>query len=113
MPVFRLSEELVFPHPSYAREDGLLAVGGDLSCERLLLAYNNGIFPWYNEEDPILWWSPDPRFILFPKDLRVSSSMRKFLRKKIYEVKFDPAIRSYNILRSNPSGDTVDNKRND
>lgn len=93
MPVFRLSKELVFPHPSYAREDGLLAIGGDLSCERLLLAYNHGIFPWYNDEDPILWWSPDPRFILFPKDLRISTSMRKFLRKKIYEVKFDTAFR--------------------
>lgn len=89
MPVYRLSKKLTFPHPSLAREDGLLAVGGDLSTERLLLAYCNGIFPWFSEDDPILWWSPDPRFVLYPKDTRVSQSMRKFLRKNLYTVTFD------------------------
>ncbi len=93
MSIFQLTDELVFPHPSYAREDGLLAVGGDLSCERLLLAYNYGIFPWYSEDEPILWWSPNPRFVLFPKDLKVSSSMRKFLRKEVYRVTFDTVFR--------------------
>jgi leucyl/phenylalanyl-tRNA--protein transferase len=93
MPVFQLTDELLFPHPSYAREDGLLAVGGDLSCQRLLLAYNNGIFPWYNEGQPILWWSPNPRFILLPDGLKVSGSMKKFLRKNIYTVTFDTDFR--------------------
>ena len=66
MPVFRLSDELVFPDPQWATAEGLLAVGGDLSPERLLLAYSLGIFPWYGEKEPLLWWSPDPRCILFP-----------------------------------------------
>lgn len=64
MPVFQLSDEVVFPSPELARKDGLLAFGGDLSEERLLLAYSMGIFPWYSEASPILWWSPDPRMIL-------------------------------------------------
>ena len=61
MPVFLLTQDLVFPNPSYADEQGLLAVGGDLSMDRLLLAYESGIFPWYNDDQPLLWWSPDPR----------------------------------------------------
>lgn len=92
MPVYRLSNKLVFPHPSLSNEDGLLAVGGDLSCERLCLAYENGIFPWYSEK-PVLWWSPDPRFVLFPKDLKVSKSMRKFLKKGYYKVTFDTCFK--------------------
>lgn len=63
-----------------ADEDGLLAIGGDLSTERLLLAYRNGIFPWYNEDEPICWWSPDPRFVLYPAELKVSSSMKTVLQ---------------------------------
>jgi leucyl/phenylalanyl-tRNA---protein transferase len=74
--MFLLTDELVFPPVDLADEDGLLATGGDLSPGRLLLAYRNGIFPWYNEADPICWWSPDPRFVLFPAQLKVSSSMR-------------------------------------
>jgi len=92
MPVYRLSNRLIFPHPSLSNEDGLLAVGGDLSCERLCLAYQNGIFPWYSEK-PVLWWSPDPRFVLFPKDLKVSKSMKKFLKKGLYKVTFDTCFR--------------------
>ncbi|MDG1296507.1 MAG: leucyl/phenylalanyl-tRNA--protein transferase [Saprospiraceae bacterium] len=88
MPIYALSDELAFPNPSFA-EDGLLAVGGDLSQERLVLAYKNGIFPWYNPGDPILWWSPDPRFVLFPKDLKVSKSMRPYFNQKKYNVTFD------------------------
>ena len=76
MPVFRLDDRLVFPPVRYA-EDGLLAVGGDLLPERLLLAYSQGIFPWYSEGQPILWHSPDPRFVLLAQDLRVSRSLRK------------------------------------
>ncbi|WP_420320588.1 leucyl/phenylalanyl-tRNA--protein transferase [Flagellimonas sp.] len=79
-PLFFLGDRLEFPPVETANEDGLLAVGGDLSPERLLLAYKNGIFPWFNEDALILWWSPDPRMVLYPKDLRISKSMRKVLR---------------------------------
>lgn len=86
MPVFQLENDLVFPHPSLA-EEGLLAVGGDLSPERLLLAYRNGIFPWYNEGEPILWHAPDPRFILFPEKIHISKSMKTWMRKGLHSVK--------------------------
>ena len=75
MPVFRLSRRLIFPPVEMSEESGLLAIGGDLSPERLILAYEQGIFPWYAEGDPILWWSPDPRFVLFPEKLKVTRSM--------------------------------------
>lgn len=77
--MFVLTNDLVFPPVEQAEADGLLAVGGDLSRERLLLAYRNGIFPWYNEDEPICWWCPDPRFILFPDELKISKSMRPVL----------------------------------
>lgn len=80
MPLFSLDKELIFPPVRLAEPDGLLAVGGDLSVERLLLAYRSGIFPWY-EGDHILWWCPDPRFILFPDELVVSKSMKSVFRK--------------------------------
>lgn len=93
MPVFWLSEkDLSFPHPELANEDGILAIGGDLSVERLLIAYNNGLFPWYNPEDPILWWSPDPRFVLFPDELKISKSMRSYFNQRKFEVTFDTAF---------------------
>jgi leucyl/phenylalanyl-tRNA--protein transferase len=92
MPVFRLTGEIVFPSPELAEEDGLLAVGGDLSVERLLLAYSMGIFPWYSDESPILWWSPDPRLVLFPKELKVSRSLRQTLKKGIFRMTFDTAF---------------------
>lgn len=78
--------EMGFPEVSKATEEGLLAIGGDLSPERLLYAYKNGIFPWFEEDETILWWSPDPRFVLFPDDLKTSKSMRQFLRNCNYEV---------------------------
>jgi leucyl/phenylalanyl-tRNA---protein transferase len=78
--MFLLSKELFFPPLNMADENGLLAIGGDLSTERLLLAYRSGIFPWYNEDEPICWWSPDPRFVLYPAGLKVSSSMRTVLQ---------------------------------
>ena len=77
-----LSHQLTFPDVSESSEDGLLAVGGDLSSERLLLAYSKGIFPWFGEGDPILWWSPDPRFVLLPKNLKVSKSMKQIMKKQ-------------------------------
>lgn len=80
MPVFRLDpKEISFPDPSYARQDGLLAVGGDLSVERLLLAYSYGIFPWYNPGEEILWWCPGRRFVIPPKEIHVSRSMKKYM----------------------------------
>jgi leucyl/phenylalanyl-tRNA--protein transferase len=93
MPVYRLPDEIVFPPVDRAEKSGLLAVGGDLSQERLLAAYREGIFPWYNEGDPLLWWSPDPRFVLFPNELRISRSMRQFLKKGIVNITFDRAFR--------------------
>ncbi len=77
--MFVLTKEINFPPVDLADEEGLLAIGGDLSIERLLLAYKNGIFPWYNEGEPICWWCPDPRFVLFPAELKVSRSMQTVL----------------------------------
>jgi len=93
MPVYQLDNSLWFPDPNYAWNDGILAIGGDLSVNRLILAYRMGIFPWFNEGDnegePILWWSPNPRYVVFPDKLKVSSSMRKVLRDGIFEVTYD------------------------
>ncbi len=84
MPVFVIDKELVFPPVNLAEPDGLLAVGGDLSPERLLLAYRSGIFPWY-EGEHILWWCPDPRFVLFPGELKVSKSIKTLINKGVFE----------------------------
>jgi leucyl/phenylalanyl-tRNA--protein transferase len=92
MPIYRLIEELVFPPPEYADPSGLLAVGGDLSSERLLEAYRLGIFPWFSEDQPILWWSPDPRFVLELDEFRMSRSLRKTIKKNIFQVTFDRAF---------------------
>ena len=89
MTIQVLSGELEFPPLDNADPDGVLAVGGDLSQERLLLAYKSGIFPWYNEDQPILWWSPDPRFVLYPDKLKISSSMKKVLREGSFRISFD------------------------
>jgi len=89
MTVYQLPEQLVFPSPEDAAPEGLLAVGGDLSPKRLLLAYQMGVFPWYSEEDPILWWSPDPRLILEPENLKVSKSLKRIITKKEFSVTLD------------------------
>ncbi len=81
-----LDGSIKFPSPADASDEGLLAIGGDLSPERLLLAYRSGIFPWYDEQDPILWWSPNPRMVLFPKDLKISKSLQKTINKKLFQV---------------------------
>ena len=78
--MFLLNKELFFPPLVTADEEGLLAIGGDLSTARLLLAYRSGIFPWYNEDEPICWWSPDPRFVLYPNKLKVTASMKTVLQ---------------------------------
>jgi leucyl/phenylalanyl-tRNA--protein transferase len=86
MPVLLHPKSLAFPPHRLADEDGLLAVGGDLSAERLLLAYRSGIFPWYGKDLPILWYCPDPRFVLLPEQLRVSKSMKQVLKRKQFEI---------------------------
>ncbi|ASU32574.1 leucyl/phenylalanyl-tRNA--protein transferase [Mucilaginibacter xinganensis] len=87
--IFRLDERILFPDPELAEEDGLLAVGGDLSAGRLLLAYQNGIFPWYSDDEPILWYSPHERFVLYPDELKVSKSMRRVLSSGTFNVTTD------------------------
>lgn len=90
--IFRLTEELVFPNPELAEEDGLLAIEGDLSVERLLLAYQNGIFPWFGDDTPILWYSPHERFVLFPNEVKISKSMRQVLRNHPYKIIYNKAF---------------------
>jgi leucyl/phenylalanyl-tRNA--protein transferase len=89
MPVYQIPDELIFPDPELAEDDGLLGVGGDLSPERLRLAYSNGIFPWFSKGEPIMWWSPDPRCVLRPEKLKISTSLRQALKKGNYKVRFD------------------------
>lgn len=91
MPLFAIDKELIFPPVHLAEADGLLAVGGDLSVKRLLLAYRSGIFPWY-EGEHILWWCPDPRFVLFPDELKISKSMRQLLKKGAYNFTINKAF---------------------
>ncbi|HQO02691.1 MAG TPA: leucyl/phenylalanyl-tRNA--protein transferase, partial [Spirochaetota bacterium] len=83
MPIFVLNEEIVFPPVNLAIKEGILAVGGDLSPERLLKAYSEGIFPWYSDDEPIVWWSPDPRFVLFPEGIKISRTMRQVISRNI------------------------------
>jgi leucyl/phenylalanyl-tRNA--protein transferase len=92
--IFELIDALIFPDPSLAEEDGLLAVGGDLSPERLMLAYENGIFPWYSDDTPILWYSPHQRFVLFPEKIRIARSMRQFMKKENVEIRMDTNFES-------------------
>ncbi|WP_299522026.1 leucyl/phenylalanyl-tRNA--protein transferase [uncultured Lutibacter sp.] len=87
--MYLLSKELIFPPIHLANEDGLLAIGGDLSVERLLLAYKSGIFPWYNQGEPIIWYSPNPRMVLFPENLKISKSMKQVIRKREFTITFN------------------------
>lgn len=86
------SNDFRFPPPHLASHEGLLAIGGDLRCERLLAAYRQGVFPWYNDGQPILWWSPDPRAILFPKKVKISRSLRKAIKGDGLQVTLDTAF---------------------
>lgn len=90
--MYYIDTTIWFPEPSEADSQGLLAVGGDLSVERLWLAYQSGIFPWYEKGQPLLWWSPDPRMVLFPKDLKVSKSLQKQIKKNAFKVTFNTAF---------------------
>lgn len=84
MPLFRLSEKIEFPPAWFARSDGLLCIGGDLRVQRLLLAYKSGIFPWFSRKEPILWWSPDPRLVIFPDKIHISRSLNRVLKKNVF-----------------------------
>lgn len=93
MPIFRLSEKISFPPPHFAEAEGLLAVGGDLSEKRVLLAYQMGIFPWFGEDEPILWWSPDPRLLLYPSDIYVPRRLKRIIRQQSFKITCDTAFR--------------------
>ncbi len=105
MPLFRLSQKLDFPPAYFARSDGLLCVGGDLTPKRLLLAYEKGIFPWFSEDEPLLWWSPDPRLVLFPGNIHISKSLKKKIKRSLFDIKIDNAfeetIQSCALVRKN------------
>jgi leucyl/phenylalanyl-tRNA--protein transferase len=92
MQIFRLESRIDFPPVGLAGPEGLLALGGDLSPQRLLRAYGSGIFPWYEEGEPILWWSPDPRFVIFPAEFHAGDSLRKILRRGVFTLTFDRAF---------------------
>ena len=92
MPVYLLSDEIVFPPPDLASREGLLAIGGDLCQERLIQAYSMGIFPWYAETEPIMWWSPDPRLVLYPDEIRVSRSLHKTINRGLFKITIDQAF---------------------
>ncbi|MEJ6792820.1 MAG: leucyl/phenylalanyl-tRNA--protein transferase [Lacinutrix sp.] len=109
-----LNKNIIFPNVQDTDEEGLLALGGDLSVERLILAYKSGIFPWFNEDEVIIWWSPNPRFVLFPADLKVSKSMKQFLKNCSYEITinkdFNTVIIECSIAkRSGQSGTWITN----
>ncbi|GAA4950112.1 leucyl/phenylalanyl-tRNA--protein transferase [Algibacter agarivorans] len=105
-----LNENIWFPNVNEASPEGILAIGGDLSVDRLVLAYKSGIFPWFETDQPILWWSPDPRFVLFPEKLKVSKSMKQVLRKKDYTVTvskaFNDVINECSKVKRNGQNDT-------
>ncbi len=89
MPVFRIERELVFPPVELSEDNGLLAIGGDLYLERQILAYTSGIFPWYSEGEPIMWWSPDPRFVIMLDEFKIPKSLKRFLNKNNFTISFD------------------------
>ena len=113
MAIYKLSEELIFPDPENSEEDGLLAFGGDLSMDRLLLAYSNGIFPWYNEGEPIMWWCPKPRFIIKPDEIKISKSMKKVMRNGHFQVafnkNFEGVIENCKSMREDKEGTWITN----
>ncbi|MCF6296306.1 MAG: leucyl/phenylalanyl-tRNA--protein transferase [Flavobacteriaceae bacterium] len=109
-----LTQDIEFPNVNEANEDGLLAIGGDLSTERLIYAYKKGIFPWFEKEEPILWWSPNPRFVLFPNKLKISKSMKQVLRNSSYIVTINKAFKDViqqcsKIKRNGQSGTWITN----
>jgi leucyl/phenylalanyl-tRNA--protein transferase len=95
--MFLLTDKIEFPDVNLTSFDGLLAYGGDLSVERLILAYSKGIFPWYEKGEPILWWSPDPRFVLFPEELKVSKSLQKTIKSNAFQITINKAFKEVMI----------------
>jgi len=113
--MYLLSSDLVFPPVQLADQDGVLAIGGDLSTERLLLAYKSGIFPWYNQGEPIIWYSPNPRMVLFPKNLKVSKSMSQVIRKGEFTITFNQHFSEVisnckNVYRQGQGGTWITNE---
>lgn len=113
-PLFFLTERLEFPSAEKANSEGLLAVGGDLSPERLLLAYQSGIFPWFNEDSLILWWSPNPRMVLFPEKIKISKSMRKVLKSRRFQLTQNTCFKEVlqhcaTVKRANQQGTWITN----
>ncbi len=109
MPVFQLPDEILFPHPELAEENGLLAIGGDLSPERLVAAYKDGIFPWYSQNDPILWWFTSPRLVIYPGEFRIPKRLARYIRKKLFKVTMDTAFQQVitacaNVRRNKEAG---------
>jgi leucyl/phenylalanyl-tRNA--protein transferase len=109
--MFLLTDKLVFPNVDLADDNGVLAVGGDLSVERLWLAYKSGIFPWFNQGEPIIWYSPDPRMVLFPSELKISKSMKQVIRKQEFTITYNQDFEQviYNckhIFRASDQGQT-------
>jgi leucyl/phenylalanyl-tRNA--protein transferase len=107
--MFLIGKELIFPPVDQADEEGLLAIGGDMSAERLLLAYRSGIFPWYNEDEPICWWSTDPRFVLYPDKLKVTKSMQTVLNNGTFRFTINRAFEEViknckSVTRKNQDG---------
>ncbi len=114
LPLYFLTKDLFFPLVHEASADGLLAYGGDLSPERLLLAYQNGIFPWFEDRQPILWWSPNPRMVLYLEELIISKSMRNVINRKTFEITFNQNFREVisncqNINREGQYGTWITN----
>ena len=112
--MYYVTKDLFFPPVSQANRDGILAIGGDLSTERLLLAYKSGIFPWFDPGDPILWWSPNPRMVLFLDELIVSKSMRSILNRNVFTVTFNQNFRDVisncqNVKRNGQTGTWITN----
>ena len=113
--MYLLSSDLVFPPVQLADQDGVLAIGGDLSTERLLLAYKSGIFPWYNQGEPIIWYSPNPRMVLFPENLKISKSMSQVIRKGEFTITFNQHFSEVisnckNVYRQGQGGTWITNE---
>jgi leucyl/phenylalanyl-tRNA---protein transferase len=106
MTIWLSPNDMYFPHPESADSEGIIAIGGDLSPKRLLLAYSMGIFPWYNDEEPILWWSPDPRMVLFPNDLKIAKSMRPYFNQEKFKVTYNIDFQQVmkNCMQANREG---------
>ena len=110
-----LSQELEFPNTNQADENDVLAIGGDLSTERLILAYKNGIFPWFNEDDPIVWYAPKDRMVLFPKEVKISKSMKQILKNKKFKITFNQNFKAgiflcKNVFREGQGGTWITNE---